>query len=215
MSRDKEFANWTKTDKTNMSPCPMLNTLKNYNVLPGKQITPDHMRNALYALKSDAVLANVLALILKISFGTACDLNVIGTHNVLEHDASLTREDYGIGDHVRCSKKRLHKMMSYSTDGKYLKLNELAAYYKYQKRQSELNNKHCVFTRKHFIAGLGERSVLFGLLRDQTGHVPLKWLKYFFLKEKLPFEDGFELKPLLTSDLIDIACRLCILEYFA
>ena len=217
MVRDKtekdEFENWVETDINNMSPCPMLNTLKNYGLLPNKNISSMIVYDALKKIKCDEFISYNLASIFKTNYSLAKDFNDIGKHNLIEHDVSMTREDDNLGDHIHFSKQRLNKMMSYSTDKKYLKLNELAEYFKYQKQQSEINNKELLFGNKQKFMSLAEQSVLCVLLRDNTGHIPLKWLEYFLTKEKLPFKHGFELKSLNILDIISVAGELFVHEY--
>ncbi|KAH6665587.1 Chloroperoxidase, partial [Halenospora varia] len=81
-------------------PCPMLNTLANHGILPhsGKNITEEITINALV----DGV--NFTPALGKFLFGfarltnpdgnaTTFNLDQLGTHNILEHDASLSRID--------------------------------------------------------------------------------------------------------------------------
>jgi hypothetical protein len=84
------------------SPCPGLNTLANHGILPhdGRDITPDmlvqamtstfHMSEGLarfFANGSRAVASNPLT--------GKINLDDLNRHNVLEHDASLSRADAG------------------------------------------------------------------------------------------------------------------------
>jgi hypothetical protein len=39
-----KFSNWSKTDNCNQSPCPMLNTLANYKLLPKKIYHPQILK---------------------------------------------------------------------------------------------------------------------------------------------------------------------------
>lgn len=190
----------------------MLNTLKNYGLIPGYNITSKSVRDALITMKCDTFVSENLTSAFQNNFENAKNLSALGEHNVIEHDVSLTREDANLGDHIHYSNKRLKTMMSHSSDGKYLTLGELAEYFKYQKQQSLSTNEKCVFSTKHKIVSLGEQSLLFILLRDHTGSIPLKWLDCFITKEKMPFKYGFEWRPITTFGLIQVASKLFILE---
>ena len=207
------FGKWSKTDVNNASPCPMLNTLKNYGILPGNNIPSKTVYDGLIKIGCDTFISDTLTSVFQNNFENAKNLTVLGNHNVIEHDVSLTREDAHLGDHIHYSKKRLKKMMSYSSDGKYLTLKELAEYFKYQKQYSLSNNEQYVWNMNQKNISLVEQSILFLLLRDHTGNIPLKWLEYFITKEKLPFKYGFELRPITTFGLIRVASQLFVLEY--
>ncbi len=42
--KTEKFSNWYKTDKYNQSPCPMLNTLANYKILPKENISSSNIK---------------------------------------------------------------------------------------------------------------------------------------------------------------------------
>ena len=85
------------------APCPGLNALANQGYLPrdGKNITHPRLEAALMeALHMSGTVAHALANTLKPvtrKDGTF-DLVDVRTHNVVEHDRSLTRLDYRQGD---------------------------------------------------------------------------------------------------------------------
>ncbi|KAF2636553.1 Cloroperoxidase [Massarina eburnea CBS 473.64] len=79
-------------------PCPMLNTLSNHDFLPhdGRNFNLSTVKNALKnALNFSEDLGSFLhgqALATNPN-GTTWGLDTLSTHNILEHDASLTRAD--------------------------------------------------------------------------------------------------------------------------
>jgi hypothetical protein len=198
MSKPVKFTNWSKTDKFNLSPCPMFNTLANYKLLPKENITNSMIKKAFNDVEADFLVANVGSLIFKLSFDIAKNLRATGEHGVIEHDISLTREDYNIGNSINFNKKRFNKMVKFSSDGKNFTISDIVKYFKYNKKQSEINNKQLTFKFTVFMSIFMEYAILFCLLDDNNGSIPLKYLKYFFTKEKFPFKYGFKLKNRLT-----------------
>ncbi|KAK3372173.1 Chloroperoxidase [Podospora didyma] len=87
------------------APCPMLNTLANHGFLPhdGKHISKKETENALFdALNINKTLGSFLFdFALRTSpkkNATHFSLNDLGNHNILEHDASLSRPDAYFGN---------------------------------------------------------------------------------------------------------------------
>lgn len=206
---------WTPTDKKNQTPCPMLNTLSNYGILPKKNITTKSIQTALQKLNCcDALIILLLTNVFETNFtGFTKNLIDIGKHGIIEHDVSLTRKDYNNGDSIHFNKKRFKKMKSFSKDGKYLMLEELAQYAVYQQKHSEKTNDRLKFGMNQMTASISEQSVLYLLFRDDTDKIRLDWIEYFFTKEKLPFKKGFVLHHQLnTIDIIQTVPKLFVLE---
>lgn len=199
MSKPNKFTNWSKTDKFNQTPCPMLNTLANYKLLPKNNISSSMIKKALIDSKCDFLISNLLSLVFKVNFNTTKNLREIGKHGVIEHDISLTRDDYNLGDSITFNKKRFNKMKKFSSDGKNFTHNNMVKYFTYIKTQSEINNKQLTFNMMEFQKCLLEQTILFCLLNENDDSIPLKYLEYFFTKEKFPFKYGFKLTNRLNS----------------
>ena len=206
---------WSPTDPNNQSPCPMLNTLANYGILPKKNITSKSIKTALEKLRcvDNFIVLGLTNVFEKDFTGFTKTLLDIGKHGIIEHDVSLTRKDYNIGDSIHFNKKRFCKMKSFSKDGKYLTLTELAKYAVYQRKQSEKKNSKINFGNDQMIASIAEQSVLYLLFRDHTDKIRIDWIDCFFTKEKLPFKQGFILNHQLNIfDVIQTIMKLFILE---
>ncbi|KAK7184317.1 hypothetical protein PSPO01_09694 [Paraphaeosphaeria sporulosa] len=85
-------------------PCPMLNTLANHGYLPrnGRNISKDMAINVLdQVLNWDATVVSDLYDFAQPTNpqpnATTINLKELTTHNILEHDASLSRQDSGFG----------------------------------------------------------------------------------------------------------------------
>jgi hypothetical protein len=206
---------WNATNPNNQTPCPMLNTLANYGILPKKNITSQSIKTAMQKLICcDELSILILRNVFQNSFsGFTKSLNDIGKHGVIEHDCSLTRKDFHIGDSIRFNKKQFNKMKSFSKDGKYLTLEELANYAVYQRKQCEKDNPKIDFGMNQMFGSIAEQSALYLLFKDDTGKIRMDWITYFFTKEKLPFKKGFVLNNQLNMfDIIQTITKLLILE---
>ena len=206
---------WRPTEHDNQTPCPMLNTLSNYGILPKKNITTNSIKIALQKLNCvDDYIISGLANIFENNYkGFTNNLNEIGKHGIIEHDVSITRKDYYNGDNIRFNKKRFDKMKTFSKDGRYLTFTELAKYAVYQQKQSKKNNSKLNFGINQMLGSVAEQSVLYLLFRDNTDNIRIDWIEYFFTKEKLPFKKGFVLhNQLNTFDIIQTITKFFLLE---
>jgi len=194
-----KFSKWSKTDKCNQSPCPMLNTLANYKLLPKENISSLNIKKALIDSECNILISSLLTVVFKLNFNKTKNLRKIGKHGVIEHDISLTREDYHLGDSITFNKKRFNKMKKFSSDGKNFTHNNMVKYFTYIKNQSEINNKQLKFNIMEFQKCLLEQSILFCLLNENNNSIPLKYLDYFLTKEKFPFKYGFKLTNRLNT----------------
>lgn len=79
------------------SPCPALNTLANHRFLPrnGQNVTHNALRNAMTSVFNldESAIQVLLALV-----PPAFSLDLLGTHNFIEHDASLVHSDALFGE---------------------------------------------------------------------------------------------------------------------
>ncbi|KAK3997216.1 Chloroperoxidase [Cladorrhinum sp. PSN332] len=104
-------------------PCPMLNALANHGALPhdGKDISRNITMNALWdALHWNTTLGDFLfdfAITTNTKpNATTFSLNDLANHNILEHDASLTRTDAHLGSTIWFNQTIFDETRSYWTD---------------------------------------------------------------------------------------------------
>ncbi|EMD92077.1 hypothetical protein COCHEDRAFT_1203160 [Bipolaris maydis C5] len=82
-------------------PCPMLNTLANHEFLPhnGRNFTLDILKHALKTalnISDDVTVLLHTAALTTNPGGSTWGLDTLSTHNILEHDGSLSRQDNAI-----------------------------------------------------------------------------------------------------------------------
>ncbi|RYN59007.1 hypothetical protein AA0114_g1900 [Alternaria tenuissima] len=226
-------------------PCPMLNTLANHGFLPrdGRNFTQENVvkglkdglnfNGSLGALMwQQAIIANPEP---NATFFTLEQLNV---HNVLEHDASLTRTDAAFGNNHVFNETVYNTSRKWWTD-ETVTPEMLANSKIFRQLESRATNPNYTFTASTEEFSLGEVSapiIAFGRLEDGTVNRTL--MEYFFGKffgnaqscarsggavtdnwaenERLPFELGWTqktdeitlMKIMATTDIIRNATSL-------
>ncbi|KAH6844772.1 Peroxidase, family 2-domain-containing protein [Chaetomium sp. MPI-CAGE-AT-0009] len=180
-------------------PCPMLNTLTNHGFFPhnGRNIDQETTENALFdALNLNKTLGKFLfdfALTTNpIANATTFSLNDLGNHNVLEHDASLSRADAYHGSVLTFNHTIFEETKSYWTDELItLKMAADARYYRI--KTSQATNPEYTMSELGDAFTYGESAayvVLFGDKESKT--VPRSWVEWLFEKEQLPQHLGWK-----------------------
>ncbi|USP80413.1 hypothetical protein yc1106_07687 [Curvularia clavata] len=182
-------------------PCPMMNTLANHGFLPrdGRNITKPNAISALNtALNFDVTLAGIMwdqAIIANpepnATFFTLNDLN---RHNVLEHDASISRTDAYFGNNHVFNQSVFDTSRKYWT-AETLNAQMLANSKVFRQIESCATNPTYRFTNVTEAFSLGEMAAPFIVFGDMsTVTVKKKFVEYFFENERLPTELGWRKK---------------------
>ncbi|KAI2631461.1 Cloroperoxidase [Hypomontagnella submonticulosa] len=194
-------------------PCPMMNTLANHGFLPhdGRNITKETTINALASALNFNTSLGALMFQMAIvanpepnaTFFTLDQLNV---HNVLEHDASLSRSDAFFGNNHVFNETIFEETTAYWT-ASVLDANMLANSKLARQLNSKAFNPNYTFTATVESFSLGEVSapiVAFGDLQAATVNRTL--VEYFFENERFPTELGWSTRTEVVS--IDDILRL-------
>jgi len=96
--------------KKNTTPCPVVNLLMNAGYLdPKKEWSTQNVQDALEKIK----ISKLAAFLLVNGASRSLEMNnlpfsakSLQTHDLIEHDASISRKDYNLGDSVIFNKKR-------------------------------------------------------------------------------------------------------------
>ncbi|KAJ3320140.1 hypothetical protein HDU76_000361 [Blyttiomyces sp. JEL0837] len=186
-------------------------------------MSSDDIKSALNTLQCGDLIQTIFAsggtgLGHKNAAGTqVVDLVELDKHGVIEHDSSLCRSDYNIGDNVHLNTTLLNQLKSFSTDGVYLTLKELAAFRKAREADSlarnvDANGKSTyTFGLKEQFIAYGESSLLFLAMRvNDTDDAPMRldWIEYLFINERFPFELGWTLRPITLAATLSYAAEL-------
>jgi hypothetical protein len=200
-------------------PCPMLNSLTNHGFLPrdGKQkIDLDTTSSVLKdILNIDPVIGSMLhrqaSRTNPESNATTWSLETLRTHNILEHDASLTRDDYYFNkDSSAFSQAAYDETRSFWTTP-IIDIKQAADARYSRLLTSNATNPEFGLSDLGFVFGVGETAAYIMVLGDHvSGTVPRSWVQYLFEKEKLPIELGWRTlnDTIVDADLGDMIDRV-------
>eukprot|EP00475_Leptophrys_vorax_P004707 TRINITY_DN1279_c0_g1_i1.p1 TRINITY_DN1279_c0_g1~~TRINITY_DN1279_c0_g1_i1.p1 ORF type:complete len:243 (+),score=2.17 TRINITY_DN1279_c0_g1_i1:256-984(+) len=198
----------------NRGPCPAFNTMANHGVFPrdGSAIHRDKIVEAFQKYYSFAPGATKFILNGAFSSGVGdpkagtIDLVQLRAHNKVEHDASLVRDDFALGNNYLVNVTKFNEMLSYS-NGKFLTLRQLGRFHKARQQASIKNNP--TFTNRESVA-LSEAAALAGVFgqKKRGFAIPVRWLKSFMRDQRYPDDFRKPLLPLVLPDFIALSLRL-------
>ncbi|CAK5266127.1 unnamed protein product [Mycena citricolor] len=180
------------------SPCPALNTLANHGYLPrhGRDITIPMIVEASMAgfnMAADAVTVAAKFGLFSGDSPTSMDLDALGLHNLIEHDASLSRQDSALGDNTVFNERIFATLAEsnpgvhfYNTTSAGLVMNE-------RLRMSVAANPNITNTPKELGLRTRESTFYLSVMGDPlTGVAPKKFVQIFFREERLPVAEGWK-----------------------
>ncbi|KAF2728272.1 Cloroperoxidase [Polyplosphaeria fusca] len=190
------------------SPCPGLNIAANYGFFPhdGKNITEDIVIKGLGdAYNVDPELSKIL---FKSGAATNPEPNAtwfslahLRRHNLIEHDASLTRADAYTGNNWKFNPQKYAMTRQYWTEAMVKPIHMANA-----RIQADVNSKafnpEYNFTSERQLQAAAEPAAPLLVLGDRkTGYTDRRFVEMFFEQEKLPYELGWRKKEdVLTMD---------------
>ncbi|KAK0475469.1 Chloroperoxidase [Armillaria novae-zelandiae] len=178
-------------------PCPGLNTLANHGFLPrdGRNITIDIVLKA--ASEGYNFDPSVLILAAKVGLLTtdapdSFTLDDIKLHGTIEHDASLSRSDYLLGDNVHFNETIFTTLAESNPGVDYFNATSAGQVQKKRLADDILANPGIINTSKEFFIRSGESAFYLSVMGDPvTGVAPKKFVDIFFREERLPIEEGW------------------------
>ncbi|KAI1075743.1 Chloroperoxidase [Whalleya microplaca] len=200
------------------APCPMLNTLANHGFLPrdGKDITENQTADALSAaLNFNGELARGLHQIacttnLRKPNATTFSLSDLSNHNILEHDASLSRQDFYFGPVQPFNQTIFDETRSY-WKGPIIDVQMGANARQARERTSRATNPTFTMSETGKTFSYGETAAYIMVLGDKvSGTVKKSWVEYLFENERLPLDLGWDKSEdvLTQQDLVDMIQRV-------
>ncbi|KAL4951639.1 Cloroperoxidase [Aspergillus filifer] len=180
------------------APCPMLNTLANHGFLPhdGKGIS---QQRTIEALGTALNIGEELAVYLfqeamttnPDANATTFDLNHLSRHNILEHDASLSRQDAHFGDNHDFNQKVFDETRSYWPEH-IIDVQSAALAREARVNTSKATNPNYSMSELGEDFSYGETAAYLIVLGDkESGTVDRSWVEYMFKNERLPTELGW------------------------
>ncbi|KAF4303345.1 Deoxyribonuclease TatD-related protein [Botryosphaeria dothidea] len=181
------------------APCPVLNTLANHEFLPhnGRNITLD---KAIDALGNAMNIAPALATTFfngglrtnPTANATWFDLDMLHTHDVLEHDGSLSRRDMYFDTTNRFDPATFADFLSYFGNATVLSVNATAdARARHVYNMSKINPEFTI-TQASLSIMVGESAMMmlvWGSVEEPGAN--REFFEYFFRNERLPVELGW------------------------
>ncbi|KAF7303879.1 hypothetical protein MIND_00618000 [Mycena indigotica] len=198
-SHPADHHQWIAPTKSDVrSPCPGLNTLANHGYLPrnGKGITVPMILDAALPAKFSLLSGDA---------PTALDLDALALHNLVEHDASISRADFGLGDNLRFN-ETLFKTLANSNPGvNYYNASSAGLVMKERLDMSIKTNPNITNTPKEFAVRIRESAFYLSVMGNvSTGVAPKQFVQIFFREERLPIQEGWRRsKRLITAESMD------------
>ncbi|KAJ6541048.1 Cloroperoxidase, partial [Mycena vulgaris] len=185
------------------SPCPGLNTLANHGYLPrnGRNFTIPQLMNASRdAFNLDwapILVAAKFALLSSEDFTSfqAMDLAALSLHNLVEHDASISRNDFGdgTGDNVHFNETTFSTLANANPGVDYYNTAAAGQVQHDRLAHSVATNPLVVNTGKEFKLRSRESALYLSIFGDPlTGVAPKEYVNIFFREERLPIAEGWK-----------------------
>jgi len=203
VSAEIDFSNWSPAAAGDVrSPCPGLNALANHNILPhsGKGITVPMLISAFKSglnVGSDVSVSLGTAAIALVApaHSTSFDLDQLNKHNVIEHDASLSRSDYNVSpDHDNHDfNQTIFDQVLRVYEGMTETSIEVAAKAKIARLKFEMGEDSQIFYGpEQYTLSYGESALYLSTMGDPiTGVGCFKFVKVLFEEERLPYNEGW------------------------
>ncbi|KAL0566333.1 hypothetical protein V5O48_015684 [Marasmius crinis-equi] len=180
-------------------PCPGLNALANHGFLPhnGKNITIPMVLKAGregFNVHRDLLIVAAKQGVVASALDDQFALTDIGLHGNIEHDASLSRVDRDLGDHLSFSEEIYSTLANSNPDVDYYDTTSAGQVQKARQEHSQANNPKFRNTIKEFQIRTRESALYLAVMGDpKTGVAPKKFVNVFFREERLPLAEGWRI----------------------
>ncbi|KAJ3943672.1 uncharacterized protein N0V96_006602 [Colletotrichum fioriniae] len=184
------------------APCPLLNSLANHGYLPrnGQNISVDALIEGMHAglnLREDAKLffrvqGNKALEASSTGNKDTFHLNDLNKHDLIEHDASLSRADIYFGDNWSFNQTIFDETKSY-WPSETISISDAAKALVARQKSAEKINPEYKLPLDGYTNSLGQTAMYLGLFGDyDDGNANRAWVECFFENERLPFELGWQ-----------------------
>ncbi|KAJ7620482.1 Cloroperoxidase [Mycena polygramma] len=197
------------------SPCPGLNTLANHGYLPrnGRNFTIATLMDGALAgfnLNWEPILVAAKFGLLSRDDGNSFDtmsLDALSLHNLIEHDASISRNDFGdgTGDNVHFNETTFSTLANSNPGKDYYDPTAAGVVQRARLAHSVATNPNVTNTRKEFLLRSRESALYLSIFGNPlTGVAPKKFVNIFFREERLPIAEGWKkTATLITVDTLN------------
>ncbi|KAF5368736.1 hypothetical protein D9757_010430 [Collybiopsis confluens] len=188
-------------------PCPGLNTLANHGFLPrnGSNITIPIVLQAIdegFNFKPIEVLRTAAKLGLlstdSVDFFSLTDLALPGT---LEHDVSLSRSDFALGDNIHFNETIFATLNNSNPGFDFYNTTSAAQVLNQRLIDDKIANPGLINTLKEFFLRSFESAFYLSVMGNvTTGVAPKKFVQVLFQEERLPLEEGWKRSEIPIDD---------------
>ncbi|KAJ7607499.1 hypothetical protein FB45DRAFT_947795 [Roridomyces roridus] len=128
------------------------------------------------------------------------DLDALALHNLVEHDASISRQDWALGDNLHFNETLFSVMVNINPDSDFYTPETAAQVQKMRLDDSIARNPSVTNTDKEFQLRSRESSLYLSIFGNtSTGVAPKKFVNIFFREERLPIEEGWKRSEILIT----------------
>ncbi|KIK53709.1 hypothetical protein GYMLUDRAFT_207262 [Collybiopsis luxurians FD-317 M1] len=180
-------------------PCPGLNTLANHGFLPrsGTNITVQMILDAIdegYNVQPITILraAAKLALLTTDNIDNF-DLQDLALHGTIEHDTSLSRNDFALGDNIHFNETVFTTLNNSNPGVDYYNTTSAGQVLVQRLEEDKIANPNLINTAKEFFVRVGESALYLSVMGNvTTGVAPKQFVQIFFREERMPLEEGWK-----------------------
>lgn len=170
------------------SPCPAMNTLANHGYIPrnGMDITPDMLKTAVMEVFN---IASDLADSLVSGLPDSTSLDILGTHNMIEHDASMVHADVFFGaDPMNTDTILVDDLIGRADSSGRISVSAVSAVRKERLATCWTNNPTCTFgTSQMSIAYTESCTFLLGFgAKYSDSSISVEHARSFLVDERIP-----------------------------
>ncbi|KAJ7189032.1 Peroxidase, family 2-domain-containing protein [Mycena filopes] len=127
---------------------------------------------------------------------TTLDLDALKLHNLIEHDASLSRGDFALGDNLHFNESIFSTLLDSNPGVDYYNATSAGQVQHDRLAASLATNPNITNTPKEFALRTRESSLYLTVMGNPiTGVAPKKFVQIFFREERLPIAEGWKRSP--------------------
>jgi hypothetical protein len=189
-------------------PCPGLNTLANHGFLPrnGSNITIPVVLQAIndgFNFQSIDIMRVAAKLgLLTTDAEDNFSLRDLALHGTLEHDASLSRNDYALGDNIHFNETVFTTLANSNPGVDYYNSTSAAQVVDQRLAEDKIVNPSLINTVKEFFVRTIESAFYLTVMGNvTTGVAPKNFVQIFFREERLPLEEGWKRSDVPIDDV--------------
>uniref|UniRef100_A0A0W0GAB7 Putative Cloroperoxidase n=1 Tax=Moniliophthora roreri TaxID=221103 RepID=A0A0W0GAB7_MONRR len=187
--------------------------LANHGYLPrnGQNITISMILQAAfdgYHIEPSALILPAKVGLITSSEPETLTLDDLKRHGVIEHDASISREDFALGDNLHFNEAVFETMANANPGSDVYNITSAARVLQVRLADSLARNPNVTNSETEFTNRILEGATYLSVMGDaSTGVAPKNFVQIFFREERLPIEEGWKRSssPITLASLFQLA----------